>query len=95
MPGLCQWKSAVRLVKALSGKKTALTGIMDARICDVEHTAIVRWYFSLIPINLQVRLKHFDVFLLLRTFGAFLWLAVTVVLPAGGTFLAVNFRLHN
>jgi len=29
LPGLYQWKSAVRLVEALSGKKTALTGIMD------------------------------------------------------------------
>jgi len=38
--------------------------------CVVDHTAIVRGYFSLIPIILQVRLTQFDVFLPEREFGA-------------------------
>jgi hypothetical protein len=62
----------VRFVEALSGVKAALTGIMDVQICAVDHIAIVRAYFSLIRINLQVCMAHFDVFLPVRIFGALL-----------------------
>jgi hypothetical protein len=49
---------------------------MDVQICAVDHIAIVRAYFSLIRINLQVCMAHFDVFLSVRIFGALLRQAV-------------------
>ena len=56
----------MRLVEVLSGNMTALTGVIDVQIRAVDHTAIVRAYFSLIPNILQVRRAYFAVFFLLR-----------------------------